>query len=122
MLVFAAAFIALALIFYTVGVWSEKKQGCLKLWHLVIFWIGIVLDTSGTTLMSKIAGGNFKLNVHGITGLVAIIVMLIHALWATIVMVRNDTEMKAKFHRFSVFVWCLWLVPILVGMIYGVGR
>lgn len=122
MLIFAAIFIALALIFYTVGVWSEKRQGCLKFWHLVIFWIGLVLDTTGTTLMSKIAGGTYKLNVHGITGLVAIVVMLIHVLWATIVLLRNDTEMKAKFHRLSVFVWFVWLIPILVGMIYGVGR
>lgn len=119
MFIFAAVFITLALIFYTIGVWSEKKQGYLKLWHLVVFWIGIVFDTSGTTLMIKISGG--KLTIHGITGLVAIVIMFIHVLWATIVSVRNDTEMKKKFHKFSVLAWCVWLIPIVVGVIYGIS-
>lgn len=122
MLIYAVIFINLALVFYTIGVWSEKKQGELKKWHLIIFWIGLVFDTAGTTVMSKIASEGFKLNFHGITGLLAILLMLFHAAWATVVLIKNDENAKAKFHKFSIIVWFIWLVPFLSGAIFGMAR
>ena len=119
MLVYAIMSITLALIFYTIGVWSEKKQGELKKWHLVVFYFGLVFDTLGTTLMSKIVNGGFQLNLHGVTGLLAIILMLLHALWATIVLIKNDEKAKANFHKFSIIVWIIWLIPFLSGAIFG---
>ncbi len=113
--------ITLALVFYTVGVWAEKLQGGLKKWHLVVFYIGLVFDTTGTTLMSLIAEGGFELNFHGITGLVAIILMLLHALWATIVLVKGDEKAKQNFHKFSIVVWVIWLVPYISGAMFGMS-
>ncbi len=122
MLVYAATSITLALVFYTIGVWSEKKQGELKKWHLVIFWIGLVFDTLGTTLMGKIASGGFQFNLHGITGLLAIVLMLFHALWATVVLFKNDIKAKANFHKFSIIVWAIWLIPFISGAIVGMSK
>jgi uncharacterized repeat protein (TIGR03987 family) len=59
--------ISLALLFYSIGVWSERIQGRLKSWHLVFFWLGLVCDTVGTALMMDMAGG-LTAGVHGITG------------------------------------------------------
>ena len=115
MLIYAIVFINLALLFYTIGVWSEKFQGTLKKWHLVVFWIGLIFDTTGTTVMGKIAKGGFQFDLHGISGLLAILLMLFHALWASIVIVKNNEAMKAKFHKFSIIVWIIWLVPFLSG-------
>jgi uncharacterized repeat protein (TIGR03987 family) len=122
MLIYAVISITLALIFYTVGVWSEKKQGELKKWHLIIFWIGLVFDTLGTTIMGKIAGSGFGINFHSVTGLLAILLMLFHALWATVVLKKNDEKAKASFHKFSIVVWAIWLIPFLSGMFYGMTR
>lgn len=122
MLTYAVISITSALVFYTIGVWSEKKQGVLKSWHLVIFWIGLIFDTLGTTLMSKIANDTFELNFHGITGLLAIILMLFHAIWATIVLFRNNEKLKADFHKFSIIVWIIWLIPFMSGAIFGMSR
>lgn len=119
MLIYAIATITSALIFYTIGVWSEKIQGELKKWHLVIFWIGLLFDTTGTTLMSKIATGGFQFNFHGITGLLAIVLMLFHALWATVVLLKGDSDAKANFHKFSIIVWLIWLIPFISGAIFG---
>lgn len=121
MLIYAIVSITLALVFYTVGVWAEKIQGVLKKWHLAIFWLGLIFDTLGTTLMGQIAGEGFKLNFHGITGLLAIILMLFHALWATKVLLKNDESAKASFHKFSIIVWIIWLIPYLSGAIFGVS-
>jgi len=120
MLVYAILSITAALIFYTIGVWSEKIQGKLKNWHLTIFWLGLIFDTIGTTLMSEIAGSGFQLNFHGITGLLAILLMSFHAVWATVVIVKNNEEAKANFHKFSILVWIIWLIPYLSGAIFGV--
>lgn len=105
-----------ALVFYTVGVWSERFAGRLKPWHLLLFWIGFVFDTTGTTLMSQIAG-KFDWDFHGITGLLAIVLMLSHAVWATIVLLTHQEKAIQNFHKFSTLVWLIWLVPFISGML-----
>ena len=64
--------ISLALVFYSIGVWSERFQGKLKPWHLVFFWLGLVCDTWGTGLMIDLAGG-LTFDIHGVTGVLAIV-------------------------------------------------
>jgi uncharacterized repeat protein (TIGR03987 family) len=53
--------ISLALVFYSIGVWSERIMGELKRWHLIFFVLGLICDTWGTGMMSWInrAIGNF---------------------------------------------------------------
>lgn len=126
-LIFAIITITLALIFYTIGVWSERKANTLKRWHVVVFWIGLLFDTTGTMTMERIAGtGNMSISstqlaIHGITGFLAIVLMLFHAVWATWVLYKNDEKKKAIFHKFSIAVWFVWLVPYIIGMIIGMS-
>jgi len=108
--------ISLALVFYSIGVWSERLQGRLKLWHLVFFWLGLVCDTWGTGLMIKMAGG-LTIEFHGVTGVIAILLMLIHAIWAAVVLVQRDNKAILNFHKFSLLVWFIWLIPYLSPMI-----
>jgi uncharacterized repeat protein (TIGR03987 family) len=109
----------LALFFYSVGVWSEKVQRVLKGWHLAMFWAGLAFDTTGTTLMGRIAEGGFVLNFHGVTGLLAILLMVFHAFWATGVLMRGSAKSKRNFHKFSIPVWGIWLVPFFSGMVFA---
>lgn len=122
MIFYAVISITLALVFYTAGVWGEKIQRKLKKWHLVMFWIGLVFDTLGTTLMSKIAENGFQLDFHGITGLIAIVLMLFHVIWATKVLLENDEKSRINFHKFSLTVWLVWLVPYLSGAFLGMSK
>jgi uncharacterized repeat protein (TIGR03987 family) len=122
--------ITLALVFYTIGVWAEHKAKVLRPWHLAFFWLGLCMDTAGTMMMSRIAqnaaGGISGMGglsgAHGITGLVAIVLMMIHAVWASVVLARRDEHAMHTFHRFSVEVWVIWLVPFVLGMIMGMGK
>ena len=116
LLPFAIITIVSALIFYTIGVWSEKFAGKLKPWHLLLFWIGFVFDTTGTTLMGTIAG-KMDFDIHGVTGVLAIVLMLSHATWATIVLITHQEKWIRDFHKFSLFVWLVWLVPFFTGMV-----
>ncbi|AJD29514.1 hypothetical protein T258_1086 [Clostridium sporogenes] len=72
-LVFAIVTITLTLVFYTVGVWSERKSNTHKKWHVITFWIGVIFDTTGTLTMEKTAKTDNtaisynELFIHGIT-------------------------------------------------------
>jgi uncharacterized repeat protein (TIGR03987 family) len=117
----ATIVITLALVFYTIGVWSERLAGRLKPWHLVFFWLGLVCDTVGTGMMLDMAGG-LTADVHGITGVIAILLMLVHAIWATVVLARHDERWIRSFHKFSIVVWAIWLVPYFSPMFLAIGR
>ena len=121
-LVIAIIFINIALVLYTFGVWAERIQRRLKWWHLVFFWGGLMADTTGTTAMSIIHGSLFSATFHGITGNTAILLMLFHAVWATFVLVRKNEKQIAGFHKFSLFVWIIWLIPMISGMVFGAAH
>ena len=106
--------ITLALVFYSIGVWAERIAGRLKGWHLIFFWGGLIFDTVGTGMMMEMAGG-IQPDIHSITGVVAILLMVVHAVWATVVLVRKDERAIVNFHKFSVVVWAIWLIPYFTG-------
>lgn len=112
-------FIFSACILYTLGVWAERISKRLKVWHAVVFWLGLISDTIGTGAMGKMVGSIIQLNFHGLTGLAAILLMLFHAAWATIVLIRKDELQIANFHKLSFIVWIIWLIPMITGMILG---
>ena len=116
----ATVIISSAFVFYSIGVWSERFSGRLKPWHLVFFVLGLIFDTWGTGMMFDFVGG-MMFDVHGITGLIAIILMLIHAVWALVVLLRKNEQAIVSFHRFSVFVWVVWLIPYMSPMFLGMA-
>ena len=116
----ATIIITLALVFYSIGVWSERIQGRLKPWHLVFFVLGLICDTVGTGMMIEMAGG-LTFDIHGVTGVIAIVLMLIHAAWAFVVLLRKDEKMITNFHKFSLVVWFIWLIPYFSPMIFGMA-
>jgi uncharacterized repeat protein (TIGR03987 family) len=117
----ATIVITMALVLYSIGVWSERIQGRLKPWHLVFFWLGLVCDTVGTGMMFDLAG-RVTFNLHGTTGMIAILLMLVHAVWGTVVVLRKDERLITRFHRFSIFVWLVWLVPYLSPMFAALAQ
>ena len=51
MLMFASLAITGALVLYTIGVFKERADGSLRGPHVVLFWIGLACDTTGTCLL-----------------------------------------------------------------------
>ncbi len=118
--ILASTLISLALIFYSIGVWAERLARYLKPWHVVAFWAGFVFDVSGTLAMHKLADGPFNiLEPHTLTGQIALWLMLAHAIWATWAVKRGSRKMLLNFHRYSLFVWIIWLIPYFGGMYMG---
>ena len=118
----AVVLITLALVFYSVGVWAERISRYLKAWHVVAFWAGFCFDVSGTVAMDLLEPGFDWSSSHTITGQIALWLMFAHAGWATAVVRRGREEARIRFHRFSLVVWTIWLVPYIGGMLLGMSR
>ena len=110
----ASIIITLALVFYSIGVWAERLAGRLKAWHLACFWVGLACDTTGTAIMFEVAE-TVGADIHSVTGIAAILLMVIHAAWASVVLWRKNERAVTTFHRYSVIVWTIWLVPYFTG-------
>lgn len=122
LLIYSSVLISLALIFYSVGVWAERLSRYLKKWHLIAFWTGFAFDVSGTFLMHLISENPFNpLDFHTLTGQIALWLMLAHAIWASIVVSKQNENLRKKFHRYSIFVWFVWLIPYIGGMFLGIN-
>jgi uncharacterized repeat protein (TIGR03987 family) len=121
LLIGAITAITAALVLYTIGVFGERRSGTLSKHNVVLFWCGFVCDTTGTSIMTVIArsGSATGSSLHAISGALAIVLMLVHAVWATVVIVRNDERGRANFHKFSIVVWLFWLIPYVIGILLG---
>ena len=117
---FASIVISAALVFYSIGVWGERISGRLQWWHSAFFVFGLICDTWGTGMMFEMAGG-MTFDLHGITGLIAILLMLIHAVWAFAVLLKKDEKAIKNFHKFSVAVWLIWLIPYFSPMFFNMA-
>ena len=121
-LIATTTIISLALVAYTIGVFGERNSGTLKRSHLIFFWIGLACDSTGTAIMGSMAqssGGSISL-LHPVTGGLAIALMLFHATWATCVLLRGDSKQRHNFHRLSICVWLIWLIPYCAGLFIGI--
>jgi uncharacterized repeat protein (TIGR03987 family) len=122
-LIVPAIIMTLAFVFYTSGVWAERIQRDLLPWHVVAFWLGLACDGFATKLMERMtAAGERAGAVHTLTGFAAFGLMAVHAVWATWVLTRGSREARTGFHRYSIVVWSIWLIPYLGGMIAGIMR
>ena len=124
MLISAIALITAALVLYTAGVWSERRSGTLRWGHVGLFGAGLSSDAAGTALMTLLAGSDVSrpggvsgvLNaVMAFTGAAALVLMAVHLSWAVAVLLRDRPSERSAFHRFSLAVWALWLVPYATG-------
>jgi uncharacterized repeat protein (TIGR03987 family) len=119
-LILSVTLITLALLFYSLGVWAERLARFLKPWHVVAFWTGFLFDVTGTLAMTRLRNGSFDLlDLHTLTGQIALWLMLAHAIWATYTVKKGSEESRRSFHRYSLLVWLFWLIPYFGGMAMG---
>lgn len=116
LLIIAIVSMMLAVTAYTVAVFMERKAGIIEKKHLYIFGTGLFFDTFGTTSMSLISE-SFKMDIHGITGLLALVLMMLHVVFAIFVYFKGSENAKKSFHKYSLTIWMIWLIPFVTGLI-----
>ena len=121
LLLYAVVLFTLALLLYSVSVWSERLQKQLKCWHLIAFGSGVFVDVLATWLTIK-AVGAIVFTPHAIFGYLSLLLMTLHFLWAVLVYARNKPGANNYFHRFSLIVWSIWLLSYITGFISGIQK
>ena len=66
---------------------------------------------------SGLEGSPILAQLMAISGVVALVLMGLHLAWAVVVMIRNKPAERKSFHKFSLVVWTIWLVPYFTGAI-----
>ena len=111
-LIAATCVITLALLLYSIGVWVEHVKGRLKFWHVALMRSGLVCDAVGTGLMKSVSQfTGFSNEIHTLVGIITILIMMAHAMWAIWVMSVKTPNARTYYNRFSLFLWCIWLIP-----------
>lgn len=119
----SAVLITPALIFYSIGIWAERIVRYLKKWHVLFFWLGFAFDVLGTYAIHRLATKPSDiLEPHTMTGQIALWLMFIHAVWATYTVFKGSEKAQREFHRYSLVVWMIWLVPYIGGMFLGMHK
>ncbi len=119
LVLWGAIFFTLALLFYSVGIWSDFFAKQLKKWHLVMFFLGVVTDSLGTNFM-YLHVGHLIFTAHSVAGFLGLTLMVFHCGWAFFVLKNNDAKRQATFHRFSILVWLFWLLSYFSGLYLGI--
>jgi len=114
-MIIGITFIIIALILYTVAVWTERILKKLKIWIIFTFGSGFVCDLIGTSIMFFTAKEKFALHLHTICGYSALVIMFLHLIWA--ILSHKYPKCEIYFTRFSIIAWSIWLLAFISGII-----
>lgn len=107
-------FINLALVLYTIAVWTERIKKKLHLWIVLTFGSGFLCDLVGTSIMFYVAKHRFELGIHSIVGYSALLIMLCHLIWA--ILAKRNIKYEGYFTKFSILAWIIWMAAFFTGM------
>ena len=105
----------LALILYTLVIWSHRLKHKLEIWMAVLFGTALTADISGTIFLCITESVKWVWNLHSISGLISLMIMAAHFAWA-IMAIKGVGRSEFYFNRFSIYAWSLWLVAFLSGI------
>ncbi len=108
-------FIIVALILYTLAIWSERIKKKLKPWMVYVFSSGFFCDLIGTSIMFFKAEHKFPYNIHTFCGYAALLIMFLHLIWALLAILKHG-KCEEYFTRFSRMAWLIWLLAFLTGI------
>jgi len=121
MLIAAIIFLTIAWICYSIGIIVESSSGILKPWHVKLFWLGLLFELTGATLMFILGKGEVY-PIHMIVGAIALALIIFHNILASIIIKAGNTMFLKCFPKFSLTVYLIWLIAFITGMIIGMKQ
>lgn len=118
MLIYAVSAVSAALLFYTIGIFSGPGRQRFGLPPLILIFLGLVFDLLGTLLMSLISQG-FAVDFHTVIGLIALVMMIILAIWSLLDYRRGFGEKALRRRGYALLSWLVWVAVFILG---AVGR
>jgi|AZII01.1.fsa_nt_gi uncharacterized repeat protein (TIGR03987 family) len=119
-IIIATVLFTLALILYSAAIWSGGKSPRLKLWQIIVFFLGLSADVGGVWVTVKFMGA-IVFTPHAIFGFIALLLMSLHFLWVFSLFMTNKVQTYDT-HRFGLCVWGMWMLSYLSGFVTGLQR
>lgn len=117
-LIIAVTVVTLALIFYSIGFFSAVKKQKISILTPIFYWLGVICDISSTILMFLLANTtNTSITTHGVIGIIAVVLMLGCAIYATIAHRKNIAEITLAFRQHRVIPYIFWIIVFVVATI-----
>lgn len=117
-------FIVLAFLFYSWAVWGAYIERELCPFFVVVFLAGFLFDLVGT---SPMIGQTTQLSFHAVLGVMALVVMGLHGVWACLVNRQTVTNRRhlvthqkpttasRLFHTWSPWAYAFWILTFISG-------
>jgi len=114
-LVFAVIIVNLALISYSIAIYTQSKTRIMSRKVLGFLTAGIIFDITATILM--ILGSGNYLTVHGIVGYSSLLGMLTDVYFSYRLKSQGgiNAQVSAKFNRNSLIAYFYWICAYITG-------
>ena len=122
-MIVALVMLVAALVFYSIGVWTEHVRGKVRFTDLLFILIGLVCQAVATGFLHGINSISELVDEsHLLLGILCILIILFHVFWAMWALTTiKKPDARAKFNRFSIFIWCIWLIPYFLNIYFTVS-
>ncbi len=122
-----SAVVTIALLFYSIGFFKERRGRIVARDVLTFFTIGVLFDISATVLMI-IGSSRGMLTIHGVIGYSSLTGMLIETtlLWRQYLKTGTGSLIGKKLHVYSGIAYTWWVMAYITGgllvLLSKVGR
>ncbi len=105
-----------ALLFYTIGIFTEQKHKKVLPKVLLFLTLGIIADIIATGFMIAGSSKGF-FTLHGIIGYSSLLGMLIDnvLIWRLNIRLGMNTEVPDGIHIYSRYAWIWWVIAFITG-------
>lgn len=106
----------LALLFYSIGIFTEQKKKHVTNMVLVFITLGIITDITATIFMI-IGSSNQIFTIHGVLGYSSLTAMLLDAalLWRYRITKDVETQVTKGLHIYSRIAYIWWVLAFITG-------
>jgi uncharacterized repeat protein (TIGR03987 family) len=121
--IFGAFIVTLALISYSIAVFSEKRKRIITRFMLFFLTTGLILDITATTCMI-IGSTKSPFSLHGMLGYSALTLMLIDTLliWKFYKTNGISSEVSAALHKYTLIAYSWWVIAYITGSLLVMAK
>jgi len=115
-LAIGAGIVIFALIFYTIGIYTEQRNQIITKKVLVFLSLGLLFDVTATACM-LVGSSNSPFTFHGFIGYAALLAMSIETILAFQFYNKYGANISVSknLHLYSRFAYILWILVFITG-------
>ncbi|MBN2089180.1 hypothetical protein JW964_06190 [candidate division KSB1 bacterium] len=115
--------VVLALIFYSIAIFTEQRKHLATNLVLTTLSIGIILDITATIFMI-IGSPNSPFTLHGFLGYSALLVMSLDTIFIWRFRMKNlsSVNVPPKLHLYSRYAYLWWVIAFITGGLLVIFR